>query len=64
MITAQVVLVPKSYHEAEYVATIDAIKIAIVGVLILNDGASYFKILYLLDRNIEKLRSSLWCLWP
>jgi hypothetical protein len=55
MISAQVLLVPKSNHETKYVAAINAIKIAIVGVLILNDAARSFKILYLLDRHIERL---------
>ena len=56
MISAQVLLVPKSDHdEAEYFVAIEATKIVIVGVLILNDAARYFKILYLLDQNIERL---------
>ena len=55
MISALFLLVPKSDHEAEYVAAIDATKIVFAGVLILNDAARSFKILYLLDRNIERL---------
>jgi hypothetical protein len=62
MISAQVLLVPKSDHKTEYVAAIDEAKVAIVGVHILNDAARSFKFFYLLDRNIERLRSSLWCL--
>ena len=54
MISARVLLVPKSDHDAECFVAIDATKIVIVGVLILNDAARYLKILYLLDRNIER----------
>ena len=55
MISTLVLLVPKSDHEAKYVVAIDATKFAIVGILILNDAARSFNILYLLDRNIEQL---------
>jgi len=56
MISVQVLLVPKSDHdEAEYFVAIDATNFFIVGVLILNDAARYYKILYLLDQNIERL---------
>jgi len=39
MISALVLPVPKSDHEATYVAAIDATKFGIVGVLIQNDAA-------------------------
>ena len=55
MIFALVLLVPISDHDAKDVFAIDATKSVAVGVLILNDATRSFKILYLLDWNIERL---------